>query len=132
MAAAHRWGRWGVLRTLATAVRTATRPGSASMGERLGSIPRLVRATVRGEYRGTTTSRLFLMAAAVAYVVSPFDLVPEAFLTIFGLADDAVVVSWVAAALVNETESFLAWERGPDGVRTRQSRRSTVPGHVVR
>jgi uncharacterized membrane protein YkvA (DUF1232 family) len=124
--------RLGVFRTLAVALRTAVRPGSPGLGERLAALPRLVRATVRGEYRGTTASRLFLIAVAAAYVLSPFDLVPEAFLSIFGFADDALVVSWIAAALVNETESFLAWERGPEGVRRgRPAPADTVPGHVV-
>jgi uncharacterized membrane protein YkvA (DUF1232 family) len=76
-----------------------------------------VRATFSGEYPGATKGRLFLIAAAVAYVVSPFDLVPEAFLTVFGLADDAFVVSWIAAAVINETESYLAWERTVPGAR---------------
>jgi uncharacterized membrane protein YkvA (DUF1232 family) len=125
--------RWGMFRTLAIALRTATRPGSAGLGERLGAVPRLVRATVRGDYRGTTTGRLLMIAAGLAYVVSPIDLVPD-FLTLLGLADDAVVVTWVAAALVNETESFLAWERSPQGVRPNASspQGDTVPGHVVR
>jgi uncharacterized membrane protein YkvA (DUF1232 family) len=104
--------RWGVFRTLAAALRTAVRPGGPSMGERLSALPRLLRATFRGEYRGTTAGRLFLVAAAAAYVLSPFDLVPEAFLSIFGLADDAMVVTWIAATIVNETDAYLAWERG--------------------
>jgi uncharacterized membrane protein YkvA (DUF1232 family) len=125
--------RWGVFRTLATAVRTATRPGSPGLGERMAALPRLVRATLRGDYAGTTKGRLFMIAAALAYVVSPFDLVPEAFLTVFGLADDAMVVSWIAASLVNETESFLAWERSGDAVRAQaRTPHDTVPGRVVR
>lgn len=107
--------RWGVFRTLATALRTAVRPGGPSMGERLSALPRLLRATFRGEYRGTTAGKLFLVAAAAAYVLSPFDLVPEAFLSIFGLADDAMVVTWIAATIVNETDAYLAWERGAAG-----------------
>ena len=35
--------RFGALRTIATAVRTATRPGSPGVGERLMSLPRLFR-----------------------------------------------------------------------------------------
>lgn len=104
--------RWGVFRTLATALRSAVRPGGPGMGERLSALPRLMRATLRGEYHGTTTGKMFLVAAAAAYVLSPVDLVPEAFLTLFGLADDAMVVTWIAATLVNETDAFLAWERG--------------------
>ncbi len=146
--------RWGVFRTLATALRSAVRPGGPGMGERLSALPRLLRATLRGEYRGTTTGKLFLVAAAAAYVLSPVDLVPEAFLTLFGLADDAMVVTWIAATVVNETDAFLAWERGAQGAdpqgagpqgsgqqgfrdtgaapRGSASRAETVPGEVIR
>jgi uncharacterized membrane protein YkvA (DUF1232 family) len=122
--------RFGAFRTLATALRTAMRPGSPGMGERLSALPRLFRATFRGEYSGTTRGRLLLILGAIAYVVSPFDFVPEAFLSVLGLADDALVFSWVAASVVNETESFLAWERSTP--RQTRSARDTVPGHVVR
>lgn len=134
--------RWGVFRTLATALRSAVRPGGPGMGERVSAVPRLLRATLRGEYRGTTTGKLFLVAAAAAYVLSPVDLVPEAFLTLFGLADDAMVVTWIAATLVNETDAFLAWERGaqaagPQGQQAGATphgfaQAQTVPGEVIR
>ena len=124
--------RWGAFRTLATAIRTATRPGSPAVGERLTSLPRLVRATFRGEYAGTTRGRLLLILAAVAYVVSPVDFLPEALLPVLGLADDAMVVSWIAASIINETESFLSWERTPPGgTRRATAPGQTVPGHVV-
>ena len=138
--AAH---RLGAFRTIVMAVRTAMRPGSPGLGERLTAVPRLVRATFSGEYTGSTRGRLLMVLGAVAYVVSPVDIVPEAFLTVFGLADDAMVVSWIAATLVNETESFLGWERsvsrgaastGPSAGRgaARDARQDTVPGHVIR
>jgi uncharacterized membrane protein YkvA (DUF1232 family) len=97
---------------------------------------------VRGEYRGTTTGKLFLVAAAAAYVLSPVDLVPEAFLTLFGLADDAMVATWIAATVVNETDAFLAWERagaatggpapGARGQSAGAGWSETVPGEVIR
>ena len=127
--------RFGAFRSIATAVRTATRPGSPGPGERLMSLPRLFRATVRGEYAGTTRGRLLMVLGAVAYVVSPIDLIPELALSVFGLADDAVVVSWIAATVVNETESFLAWERkSPSGppAGDPSAAQETVSGHVVR
>lgn len=124
--------RWAMLRTLTVALRTATRPGSAGLGERLGALPRLVRATVRGEYHGTTRARLFMIAAAVAYIVSPIDVMPEALFSVLGLVDDAVLASWIAASLVNETEAFLAWERAPGAERhQRPSHGQTVPGEVI-
>jgi len=104
--------RMGLLTMIAGSVRTAMRPGSAGLAERAAAVPRMVRAMGRGEYRGTTFGHVALLAAAVVYVVSPLDFVPEALFGVFGLADDAVVVAWLAAALVNDTEAFLAWERG--------------------
>jgi uncharacterized membrane protein YkvA (DUF1232 family) len=126
-----------MFRTLATAIRTAVRPGSPGLGERLAALPRLATATFRGDYPGTSRSRLLLIAGAVLYVVSPVDLVPEALLSVFGLADDAVVLSWLAAAVINETESYLAWERSQPGrgrerFAPRDAAHSTVPGDVLR
>jgi uncharacterized membrane protein YkvA (DUF1232 family) len=115
--------RWGALRSLATAFRTATRPGTPSVVTRLTSLPRLVWATIRGEYAGTSRRRLLLIVGALLYVVSPIDLVPEMFLPFIGLGDDALVISWIAASLINETESFLHWERDRD---------LTVHGDVIR
>lgn len=120
--AAAKTVRWGVLRSLATAFRTATRPGTPGVGTRLASLPRLVWATIRGQYVGTSRARLIGIALALLYVISPMDLLPEMVLPFVGLADDAVVISWIAASLINETESFLGWE----GDRAR-----TVRGHVV-
>jgi uncharacterized membrane protein YkvA (DUF1232 family) len=114
--------RWGVFRSLATAFRTATRPGTPGVGTRLAAMPRLVWATVTGRYAGTSRARLAGIALALLYVVSPIDLLPELVLPFVGLGDDAVVISWIAASLINETESFLGWE----GDRAR-----TVRGHVV-
>lgn len=101
-----------VLTTLYRAIRIAMRPGGPSLSTRLASLPRLVRASFAGRYAGPTASRLALIALAVAYIVSPVDLVPEGALLMLGVVDDAMVLGWLAAAVVTETESFLAWERG--------------------
>lgn len=114
--------RWGAFRSLTTALRLATRPGTPGVGARLTSLPRLVRATLRGEYVGTTRGRMLMLVGALLYVVSPIDLVPELFLPILGLGDDALVITWIAASLINETESFLSWERDRD---------RTVRGDVI-
>ncbi len=132
--------RLSALRTLITAARIAVRPGGPSLATRIAALPRLVRATVRGEYHGTTFGRLALMAAGAGYVLSPVDLLPEVFLGVVGLLDDAVVLSWVVAALVTDTESFLEWEQGragaepgrTPGATTSAAGAQTVPGDVVR
>ena len=97
---------------VARAVRMAVRPGGPSMGERAGAVPRMVRATFSGDYVGVSKARLLLMLGAAGYLVSPIDLIPEAVLPIIGLADDALVLSWLATRLVEETEAFLEWEKG--------------------
>ncbi|MGS2614319.1 YkvA family protein [Micromonospora sp. LZ34] len=104
---------------LARALMTGAR-GGPSIGARLAALPRMIRATARGEYDGGL--RLALMTAATAYIVSPVDLLPEIPLAIFGLADDAVMVTWLAGSVLAETERFLEWE---------ERRRSVIPGHVV-
>ena len=42
---------------------------------------------------------------------SPIDLVPEGFFLIAGLVDDAAMITWMAGAMLAETERFLEWEK---------------------
>jgi Protein of unknown function (DUF1232) len=100
---------------------TAGSRGGPPLGRRLAAIPRMIKATASGQYDGGM--RLALMTAATAYVLSPVDVVPEAFLLVLGLADDAVMVAWLAGSILAETERFLAWEA---------SRRAVIPGQVIR
>ena len=116
------YARLASVGAVARAVVPAVRPGGPSLGERAGAVPRLVRATFSGEYTGVTKGRLVLMLAAAGYIVSPVDLIPEAVFPILGLADDALVLSWLATAVVEETEAFLAWERA-QGAPTRSDAR---------
>lgn len=88
--------------------------GGPSLGKRLAALPRMVRATARGEYDGGM--RLALMTAATAYVISPIDAIPEAFVLVFGLVDDAIMITWLAGTLLSETDRFLEWEKQRDRV----------------
>ena len=107
-------------RAAMSALMRTFKPGTPGLGRRVGAIPRLIRASMRGEYDGG--ARLAMMLMAGAYIVSPIDAIPEAFTFVFGLVDDAFVATWFAGALMSETERFLEWERRRDSV---------VPGHVV-
>lgn len=101
----------GLLAMVASGVRGALRPGGPGIAERLRAAPRMVASTMRGDYPGLGLARLAMLGLAAAYVVSPVDLMPEALLGVFGVADDAIVVTWIVAALVHDTEDFLLWER---------------------
>ena len=86
---------------------TAGARGGPSLSKRLAALPRMLKATAKGQYDGGM--RVALMAGAAAYIVSPIDVIPEAFLFVFGLADDAVMITWLAGAVLAETERFLEW-----------------------
>jgi uncharacterized membrane protein YkvA (DUF1232 family) len=100
--------RTAAFTALARALMSGSR-GGPSLGKRLAAVPRMMRATASGEYDGG--KRLLLLAAATAYVVSPIDLIPEGFFLIFGLIDDAAMVTWMAGAVLAETQRFLEWEK---------------------
>ncbi|HEY0639773.1 MAG TPA: YkvA family protein [Pseudonocardiaceae bacterium] len=103
--------RINAFRALWRAVRAGHRPGSPGIGERFGALPRLVGGAVRGRYPGLGKGRLALFAVAIAYIVSPVDVMPEIVLTFLGLGDDAVVALWLAGSFLDETERFITWER---------------------
>ena len=93
------------------AVQKAMKPGGPSLGDRASALPRMAKAVASGDYVGVSKGRLALMAAAAGYIASPIDLIPEALAPVLGLADDAVVLGWLATQVVEETEAFLEWER---------------------
>lgn len=98
----------------------------------LAALPRMVAASLRGAYPGLDRGRLLMMLGALAYVVSPVDVLPEAMLLLVGLTDDAVVLSWLAGAVLAETQAFLAWEAGrPAEGHHRAGHHRVVPGEVV-
>lgn len=106
------------MRAAGEALRRSERPGTSSLGERLGAIPRLIGAAATGRYPLMGKGRLALYALGAAYIVSPIDVVPEAFFLAFGLIDDLGVAAWVVTALLSEADRFLAWERSQTGDRT--------------
>jgi uncharacterized membrane protein YkvA (DUF1232 family) len=93
------------------AVTKSRRPGSPGMGERFSAVPRMLSGALSGRYPALSRGRLGLILLALAYLVSPVDLLPEAFIPLIGLADDGVVALWLGGAFLAETERFLAWER---------------------
>lgn len=97
----------------AAAAAAASADGPSGFGQRVASIPRLVRDVMIGRYKGLSRGRLLLMLLAVVYVVSPVDLLPEALLTIPGLVDDVAVAGWLVAATFRATTAYREWETGP-------------------
>jgi uncharacterized membrane protein YkvA (DUF1232 family) len=86
--------------------------GPLSFGQRVASLPGLVRDTVSGRYDGLGRGRLAMIGVALVYIISPIDLVPEALLTIPGLMDDAAVAAWLIATLMGATTAYRTWGGG--------------------
>ncbi len=103
--------RTAALRTLWRAVTASRRPGAPALGELASAVPRMAGTTLSGRYRLLTRSRLALLVLAVAYILSPVDLVPELILGPIGLIDDAAIALWLAGVLLTESERFVDWER---------------------
>jgi uncharacterized membrane protein YkvA (DUF1232 family) len=97
------------------AAAAAMSEGPMSFGQRVACLPGLVRDTLSGRYDGLGKGRLAMMAVALAYIVSPIDVLPEALLTIPGLMDDAAVAAWLIATLMGATTSYRASVRAPAG-----------------
>lgn len=108
--------RIAAFRALWRAITRARRRGAPGVAERVRALPRMVRAAVTGGYPQLSRARIGLIVLALAYLVSPIDLVPEALVTLFGLGDDAVVALWLGGAFLAETDRFLAWERARGAV----------------
>jgi uncharacterized membrane protein YkvA (DUF1232 family) len=68
------------------------------------------------------------MALAVGYIVSPIDLLPEAILTIPGLADDAIVTAWLIGSVLTESTRYLEHR----GVVDVTEDPSVIPGEIIR
>jgi uncharacterized membrane protein YkvA (DUF1232 family) len=100
-------GRKTAVTTLWTLMRGVR--GGPPLGMRLSALPRMIRATFSGRYDGK--GRVLGIFLALLYIISPIDLIPEAFFAFFGLADDAFIAVWLAGAVLSETERFLVWER---------------------
>jgi uncharacterized membrane protein YkvA (DUF1232 family) len=103
------------------------RPGTPGLGQRLSG---MILATLRREYDGA--ARLGMIALSVLYLLSPLDFVADAVFLIVGVIGDAALITWVAGALMDETERFLEWERRQEriGNPARTTRRATRYGAV--
>ncbi|ATJ81815.1 YkvA family protein [Halomonas beimenensis] len=63
---------------------------------------------IRGRYRPVPWPAMGWMLAALAYLVSPLDLVPDVLL-VLGLADDLVIVGWLLTRVDRALADYRAW-----------------------
>lgn len=110
-ATSRRAGRTAAFTTLFRALTRRGGPGDPGPATRVKALPSMIGDAWRGTYPHLGKGKLAGFLLALAYLVSPVDLVPEAFLAVFGLTDDAVVAMWLAGALLAESDRYLGWRR---------------------
>jgi uncharacterized membrane protein YkvA (DUF1232 family) len=72
---------------------------------------RLIRAFRSGKYKRLSWESLISVIVAIAYFVSPLDLIPD-FLPGIGYLDDAMIVRFVYCSVKAEFDRFMEWESG--------------------
>lgn len=62
-----------------------------------------------GEYREIPWTTIAASVAALAYVLSPVDLIPD-FIPVIGYIDDAAVVALCLSAIQSDLEKYTCWK----------------------
>ena len=94
----------------ATLKATGKRRGLGEVWGSLQAFFRLIRAYANGSYRRVSAQSMLTILAAVAYFVSPIDLIPD-FILGLGLIDDVTVLAWTIRACAGDIAAFVAWEQ---------------------
>ncbi|WP_232090311.1 YkvA family protein [Billgrantia diversa] len=67
---------------------------------------------VKGRYRPPPWSAFGWMLVALAYLVSPLDLIPD-WLLLIGVFDDMVIVGWLLTRVDRSLDGYRAWRGKP-------------------
>ncbi len=78
--------------------------GLRKVREEIGLLRAYISDVIKGRYNGYDRSSLTLSLAAIIYVISPLDLVPD--FVPLGLLDDVSIVAWAVSQLAGELERY--------------------------
>lgn len=86
---------------------------------RTGALARMARAlrlfvpmcadVISGRYRPVPWRAIAWMALALAYLISPLDLIPDV-LVLIGVVDDIVIVGWLLAKVDTALADYRRWK----------------------
>ena len=79
--------------------------GLKSVSEHLTLMTNYVKDVASGRYKGYNKTHLTLIIAAILYVVSPLDIIPD-FLIVAGLVDDAAIIAWAFNEMSKELSKY--------------------------
>ncbi|QJQ95330.1 MULTISPECIES: YkvA family protein [Halomonadaceae] len=103
MAKGSSWMIWSRLRRRVWAFRR--------IGRALRLFVPMTRDVVMGRYRPIPWSAFGWMALALAYLLMPFDLIPD-FILLIGLLDDVVIVGFLLTRIDRRLAEYRAWKEG--------------------
>ena len=102
------------LRLLDSTLRHLSRAPAAinakGLTVKMRAASRMVRLSVRREYRDVPWQSLVLITAGFIYFVSPADAIPD-FIPLLGFTDDAAILAAIFASISSDLEKFIEWER---------------------
>lgn len=101
--------RSGQLADDALAKAESNRGALARVWDDVTALIRLIKAWAKGRYRNIPWRNVSLAIAALLYLLSPLDGLPD-FIPGLGLLDDVFIVSWVIRAIQKELDKFKMWE----------------------
>lgn len=81
----------------------------ARMTEDFKALLRLTRAHARGEYEDVSWETMVLVVAAILYLLSPADLIPD-WIPGAGFLDDITVANFALHLVRGEIDRFREWE----------------------
>lgn len=81
--------------------------GLKAVKEQLSLLGHYALDVTHGRYKDYSTASLSLAVAAILYVVSPLDIIPD--FVPAGLVDDAAIVAWAFARLGSELKRYCHW-----------------------
>lgn len=84
-----------------------TKDGFHSIKEELDMLANYVKDVVNGVYKEYNKTNLLLIVAALIYIVTPLDFIPD--FIIGGLIDDVAVIGWIINKLHDEFVRYKEW-----------------------
>lgn len=84
------------------------------MGRALRLFLPMTRDVLLRRYRPVPWGAFLWMLAALAYLVSPLDLIPD-MLVLLGLVDDVVIVGWLLTRVDRRLADYRAWRDRREG-----------------
>ncbi len=76
--------------------------------EIIGTLLQMIRDYINGDYRKVPWSTIAKAAAALLYLASPIDAIPDP-LPVVGLSDDALVIMAVISSISDDLTAYRKW-----------------------